>query len=313
MLQKLSETIHLSYFFIIFAPDMYTLRQAWNIMHGEMPLKDWDGKIYCCETDAAITLRSNETHGYMAAYSFTLVVEGWLTFTHSGREITLRKGDFYTYSPGMSVTIISASEDYSGICLMVDEHTTIETPAVHDLVHAAYQPLVQLHEPVVSLPPDAANRLAEKMREIISYLHSDHIYKAKILQMLYAVFLLEIQDMQDNAIKERHVPQRIEEIFIGFMRLLPQHFAEEHSIGFYASELNISNVYLSRVVRQVSGRTVIDYINQMLLMEASFLLRTSRLSISQIADRLHFADAPSFTKFFVRLKGMPPKEYRNSS
>jgi len=289
---------------------MYTLRQAWNIMHGEMPLKDWDGKIYCCETNKATTLRSNETHGYMEAYTFTLVTRGWLTFIYNGMEITMHADDLYTYSPGMSVTVTAVSNDYQGFCLLVDEHTTIETPAVHDLVHAAYQPLVQLHEPVVSLPSDAANRLAEKMREIISYLHSDHIYKAKILQMLYAVFLLEIQDMQDNAIKERHVPQRMEEIFIGFMRLLPQHFAEHHDIGFYASQLNISNVYLSRVVRQVSGRTVIDYINQMLLMEASFLLRTSQLSISQIAYRLHFADAPSFTKFFSRMKGKTPREYR---
>lgn len=67
---------------------------------------------------------------------------------------------------------------------------------------------------------------------------------------------------------------------------------------------------LSRVVRQVTGRTVIDYINQMLLMEASFLLRTTSMSITQIADRLHFADSPSFSKFFSRLKGLSPKEYK---
>ena len=64
------------------------------------------------------------------------------------------------------------------------------------------------------------------------------------------------------------------------------------------------------VVRQVTGRTVIDYINQMLLMEAAFLLQTTQLSISQIADRLHFADTPSFSKFFLRHNGMSPKEYR---
>ena len=67
---------------------------------------------------------------------------------------------------------------------------------------------------------------------------------------------------------------------------------------------------LSPVVRQVTGRTVIDYINQMLLMEASFLLRTTSMSITQIADRLHFADSPSFSKFFSRLKGLSPKEYK---
>ena len=48
----------------------------------------------------------------------------------------------------------------------------------------------------------------------------------------------------------------------------------------------------------------------MLLMEASFLLQTSQLSITQIADRLHFADNPSFSKFFSRLKCVSPKEYR---
>ena len=48
----------------------------------------------------------------------------------------------------------------------------------------------------------------------------------------------------------------------------------------------------------------------MLVMEASFLLRTTTLSITQIADRLHFADTPSFSKFFSRLKGVSPRTYR---
>ena len=291
---------------------MYSLKQAWNIMYGEMPINDWDGKIYCCETDAATTLRSNETRGYLAAYTFTIVTQGWLTFIYNGHEITLHADDLYTYSPGMSITVVAASKDYRGICLLVDEHTTIETPAVHDLVHVAYLPIVQLSQPKQTLPHDEAVKLQQKMREIITYLHSDHIYKKEILRMLYAVFLLDMQNAQDLAISHRHVPQRVEEIFIGFIRLLPHHFAEHHDIGFYASQLHISNVYLSRVVRQVSGRTVVDYINKMLLMEASFLLRTSQLSVSQIASRLHFADAPSFTKFFTRMKGKTPRDYQKS-
>ena len=128
--------------------------------------------------------------------------------------------------------------------------------------------------------------------------------------MLYAVFLLDVHNAQQHTISRRQTPQRVEEIFISFIRLLPDHFAEHHDIAYYASRLNISSVYLSRVVRQVTGRTVLDYINQMLLTEASFLLRTSTLTVSQIADRLHFADAPSFSKFFSRLRGMSPREYR---
>ncbi len=289
---------------------MYNLREAWIKMLGQLPYEQWDGRMYCQETDAAITFLTNKTQGFMAAYTFTLVIEGWLTIVYNGQELTLLPDDLYIYSPGLEVTVLAASENYRGICLLADEHITIESPTVHDLVNIAYAPIVQLHEPKISLPHDDARRMEEKMREIIGYLHSDHIYKTKILQMLYAVFLLDVQNAQANVICQRKVSQRVEEIFFNFIRLLPQHFAEHHDIAFYASALNISSVYLSRVVRQVTGRTVIDYINQHLLMEASYLLRTTSLSITEIADRLHFADTPSFSKFFSRKKGVTPKDYR---
>ena len=289
---------------------MYTLKEWWNISIGEDPVKDWDGKVYCTPGNAEMTMQTNLTQGFLSCYTFTLVTEGWLTMNYNGIEIHLTKGDLYIYSPGLSVTILSISQDYRGYCLMVDEHTTLETPSVRDIVSMAYLPIVQLSEPKLSLPQETAALLESRMREIINYLHSDNTYKQQVLRMLYAIFLLDLQNAQDRIIVQRHVPQRIEEIFIGFNRLLPLNFVEHHDIGFYADRLHITSDYLSRVVKRVTGRTVIDYINQMLLMEASFLLRTSKLSIAQIGQRLNFADAPSFTKFFSRLKGMTPKEYR---
>jgi len=289
---------------------MYTLKEWWNISIGEDPVKDWDGKVYCTPSNAEMTMQTNLTQGFLSCYTFTLVTEGWLTMNYNGIEIHLTKGDLYIYSPGLSVTILSISQDYRGYCLMVDEHTTLETPSIRDMVSMAYLPIVQLSEPKLSLPQETAALLESRMREIINYLHSDNTYKQQVLRMLYAIFLLDLQNAQDRIIVQRHVPQRIEEIFIGFNRLLPLHFVEHHDIGFYADQLHITSDYLSRVVKRVTGRTVIDYINQMLLMEASFLLRTSKLSIAQIGQRLNFADAPSFTKFFSRLKGMTPKECR---
>ena len=131
------------------------------------------------------------------------------------------------------------------------------------------------------------------------------------LRMLYNLFLTDLSTIQQHSIREHRFPKRVEEIFLGFLSLLPQHFEEHHDIGFYASSLCITTTYLSRVVRQVSdGRTVVDYINQMLLMEATFLLRQTSLSITQISDQLHFAEVTTFTRFFNRMKGMNPREFR---
>jgi AraC-like DNA-binding protein len=290
---------------------MYTLNENLPIFIGDdLPEKGWDNGMYCFETNAVKILRSNLQHGFVSCFAFMVVDKGWMTIHYNGRELTFQPNDLYIYSPGLFVNVVATSDDFHGYCLMADEHVTIEAPSVHDLVHLAYLPIIQLHEPKQTLPTDAAQHLLMKMREIISYLHSDHIFKSEVLRMLYSIFLLDLQNAQQRAIVHRQIPQRVEEIFIGFIRLLPRYFAEHHDIAFYASKLHISTVYLSRVVRQVTGRTVVDYINQMLLMEASFLLKSSNLSITQIADKLHFADTPSFSKFFSRLNGISPKEYR---
>ena len=292
---------------------MYTFNEYLPIFIGDdLPEKGWDNGMYCLETDAAKILRSNLQRGFVACFAFMVVDKGWMTIHYNGRELTFYPNDLYIYSPGLPVDVIATSDDLHGYCLMADEHVTIEAPSVHDLVHLAYLPIVQLHEPKQTLASDAAQHLIMKMREIIGYLHSNHIYKGEVLRMLYSIFLLDLQNAQQRAIVHRQTPQRVEEIFIGFIRLLPSHFAEHHDIAFYADRLHITPVYLSRVVRQVTGRTVVDYINQMLLMEASFLLRMSPMSITQIADHLHFAAPPSFSKFFSRLKGMSPKEYRKA-
>ena len=290
---------------------MYTLNEYLPIFVGDdLPEKGWDDGMYCFEANAAKILRTNLMHGFVSCIAFMVVDKGWMKIHYSGRELTFHPNDLYIYSPGFPVTVIATSNDFHGYCLMADEHVTIEAPFVHDLVHLAYLPIVQLHEPKQTLALDAAEHLLMKMREIIGYLQSDHIYKGEVLRMLYSIFLLDLKNAQNRAIVHRQTPQRVEEIFIGFIRLLPRYFAQHHDIPFYANRLHISPVYLSRVVRQVTGRTVVDYINQMLLMEASFLLQTSQLSITQIADHLHFADTPSFSKFFSRLNGISPKEYR---
>lgn len=289
---------------------MYTLKEAWIKMIGEVPFEGWDGRMYCSPTDADVTFRTNRTQGFISAYTFTLVVQGWLTIVYNGKEMTLRERDLYIYSSGMGVTVLKASEDYRGICLLVDEHLTFETDTVRDMVRIAYLPIVRLHEPRIALSPEMASHFKNRMEEIAGYLNSANTHKSAIVQYLYAIFLLDLQNALEQTVVTDKVPRRTEEVFIGFIRLLPEHFVEHHDISFYASSLSISTTYLSRVVRQVTGRTVIDYVNQFLLMEATFLLRTSDLSIAQISDRLHFSDQAAFSKFFSRLQGISPQIYR---
>lgn len=279
-------------------------------MNGTVPFEGWDGRMYCNITDVTTTFRANKTQGFIFAYTFTLVLEGWLTLVYNGKELTLHPNDLYIYSPGMEVNILSVSEDYKGICLLVDEYLTLEMDIVRDMVRIAYLPIVRLNEPRIALAPEIASRIRNRLEEISGYLHSANTHKLAIAQYLYAIFLLDLQNTLEQTVVSEKISKRTEEVFISFIRLLPEHFVEHHEISFYADLLNISTTYLSRVVRQVTRRTVIDYINQFIMMEATFMLRTTNLSIAQISDRLHFSDQAAFSKFFSRMQGISPKNYR---
>ncbi len=292
--------------------DMFRLEATWMWQYGHDTIPDWDGKLLIVDTDAHNSLvETNALPGTIAAYGYTIVLQGWMTMLYNGRELHVTKYDLIIYTPGIVVSVSDISGDYRGICLVADKDFAFESPMMRDAIRAAYLPAVELREPRLTLSEEDYLHLMELMGIIRRYLLSaDHPFRSECLRTTYGLFLLELNAIQERTIRERRFPKRIEELFFDFLRLVPIHFTEHHDVAFYASQLCITPRYLSRIVREVSGRTVVDYINQMLLMEASYLLQQTSLPIVQIAERLHFSEAASFTRFFTRMNGMNPREFR---
>ena len=303
-----SLAFHIIYY--TFACDMYKLRDFLTLVLGMSHDNVVSDELYCSESNTRLTFLTNQMQETLAVYSYTLVHDGWLELLYNGRMLTLQKGDLMIYSPGVQIKIINGSKNYHSVCLMIDEQAALEIPAVRNVVHTAYQPIAELGRPIIHLNDGQAAHFWQHMHEIIRYLHSHHRYLHEVLRTLFTQFVLDLMDAMAQNIGPGQVSERTTEQFIAFMRLLNQHFIEHHDIGFYAERLHITTIHLSRIVRQVTGRTVVDYINQMLLMEASWLLQTTDLSIAAISERLHFSDQSSFGRFFTRIKGVPPKAYR---
>ena len=290
---------------------MYSLSESLLILLGNKETSEDDISVFCTETDAHLTLRANLLQDTMACYTFTLVEEGWMTIDYNNQQFTLSKNDIYPYAPGMPLRIVAASDDCRGICLLADETFTLRSSYMHDAIRAAYFSLVELTEPKLKLQPTDASHLANLMRMAIHYQSVSHPQRDESLRLLYNLFLIDLTATQESSIRQHRFPKRVEEIYLDFLRLLSQHYADHHDIAFYADHLCITTTYLSRIVRQVSGRTVVEYIDQMLLMEATWLLKTTPLTVAQIADRLHFSETASFARFFKRHKGCTPKGFRN--
>lgn len=267
-------------------------------------------EILCTETNLEKSMLANRMKEAFSGYTYTLVLQGELHLYYGGKEVTLRPGDLFTYLSGREYVITGGSADYQGICLIVSENLAYELHVARHFVQLAYYAEADTDMSCLHLTQVQTQHFYELLMVLSSYIKSDHCYLKAALRTLYSLFLLDLMNLIEKGNGLHSVNDHSGEIFVSFVHLATQHFKEERSIGFYASKLCISTTHLSRIVRKRSGRTVMGYLDRLLLMEASWLLRSTDLTVAEIAARLHFSHASSFTKFFVRTKGMTPLEYR---
>lgn len=96
-----------------------------------------------------------------------------------------------------------------------------------------------------------------------------------------------------------------------YLSKIEDSYREFHEVGDYADMLHISAGHLSEVVKEQSGKPAIVHIHERLLVEAKRLLFHTDQAVKEIAFDLGFEDASYFNRFFKRLAGRTPVEYRN--
>ena len=95
-----------------------------------------------------------------------------------------------------------------------------------------------------------------------------------------------------------------------FKDLVAEHYLTRRKVKDYADLLFVTPNHLNKVVRATTGKTALDLISEMLLMEAEILLQQTPMTIAGIAAYLSFDDASYFTRFFRKHKGITPGTYR---
>lgn len=101
-----------------------------------------------------------------------------------------------------------------------------------------------------------------------------------------------------------------EEIFQRFIGLVNEYCKTERRVDYYANKLCLTPRYLNTVIRQISGQTVMDWIDQAIVLEAKVMLKHSNALIFEISDKLNFPNPSFFCKFFKKKVGMTPKTYQ---
>lgn len=88
------------------------------------------------------------------------------------------------------------------------------------------------------------------------------------------------------------------------------HYQEKIALDSIAAAGGVCRTKCCQIFRQHLGRTPNDYLNSFRPEKGMQLLKSTRMSITEIADACGYGSASYFTETFTRMKGCSPTQYR---
>ncbi len=94
---------------------------------------------------------------------------------------------------------------------------------------------------------------------------------------------------------------------------MEERFSESISLEAIASAAHLNPNYLCEVFKATFGTSVGAYLSQLRLEHARFLLTTTQIPVTEVADQAGFVDAGYFARVFKTSTGQTPREFRATS
>lgn len=200
------------------------------------------------------------------------------------------------------------SEDFTGsIIVMSKQFTENLLPNVQDRLSLSLTVRENPYRPLNSDSLIGMKNYFDTIRDVIQFKENPNRLEAVrylMLAFFYGVGFM-FQPKTDNKDKTHY-----EMLVENYIRLVQKHYKKERLLSFYANELCLTPKHLSKVIKETSGKTANNWIDDYVILEAKALLKSTNMTVQQICDELNFDCQSFFGKYFKRHTGMSPREYK---
>lgn len=270
-----------------------------------------DNDVALFDTESVVSLYSGPSK--MEVVTVGLCLEGGSRCNISLREYEITPGRMVVVLPNQIIEHKRFSPDFKAIFFAISKNLLETLPKVGNVLSLFFY---LKDYPCFDLTPHEQKIICEYYSFIRQRMRNKKdLYRREVVIGLLQGFFFELCNIFNS-----HAPatapvknkSRKEHIFERFYESLIESYQSERSVKFYADRLCLTPKHLSGVVKEVSGKTVGEWIDELVILEAKALLNSSSMNIQEIADRLNFANQSFFGKYFKHYTGMSPKEYRKS-
>lgn len=244
---------------------------------------------------------------------FTIsIMQGEVLLLINLHEVKVRAGQLLIIMPGCIFQGISISNDIRFFGMIIEtEYMDIMRKNVGirlDLTHRYFNYIVH------DFTPQAMDNHHQMYNILCQELSSaEYLYKKEVVQRLCEIWVLKNISLNEENTQTQELSKplnRKEQIFHDFLTMLEKFYMQERSISFYADRMCLTPKYLSTIIKDVSGKHGMQWIDDYVTLEAKALLRNSTLSVKQVSDQLNFPSQSMFGRFFKKMTGYSPKQYK---
>ncbi|MBP5397761.1 MAG: AraC family transcriptional regulator [Bacteroidales bacterium] len=225
------------------------------------------------------------------------------------QEYRIEKNDFGILMPGHILRRVSCSEDFTYACVILSSETTRELQAYifsHDFSKFNYTPKCNLTD----LQTKRMMALMELLEAIA--LHDPHDLQLR-RQMLFSQIAVGYEFLNYyRREQDREWPQiRPATLYKQFCDLVVEHYKENRNVNFYANLMNYDARYFSKVFRQFSNLSPLEWIQRYVAAQAKRIMDMNpRQTVKETAWQLGFPTTANFCRYFKRATGIYPQEYK---
>lgn len=220
--------------------------------------------------------------------------------------------------PGNLLKVTEIPEDTDGLhYVMIAMSQNFASGLRIDFKKVLSEGVALLKDPVITLPENVKELTAHYLSLMAELSGAELEMRDDALRSLMSSMLCvvagvwreKVEQLKDASLQST---TRSRMIFEQFIRLVSQYHTQHRNVGFYADKLCLTPKYLSKLIKNASGRSAPEWIDSYVILEAKNLLKYSDIAIKEIVYRLNFPNQSVFYKFFKARTGMTPSGYRNS-
>lgn len=153
---------------------------------------------------------------------------------------------------------------------------------------------------------DGANALKKILELLLAEYHGPSPSYIMLKSLVKVLFLQLIRIANQGFLLQEIDQKRVYQ----FLELMETHFMEWRKAEMYSDEMGIGPKRLNQILKSKLGLTANQIMDQRILTEAKRKLMEGGHTIKEIAFLLGFESLSSFSRFFKKMEGQSPSQYR---